>query len=88
LALKERPLADIPLLVLTRGEADDGTAEGKASWRIWKELHGELARESTRGEQEIVPGSGHFIQVDRPAAVIQAIRRLWDQFQQKAFLLK
>jgi pimeloyl-ACP methyl ester carboxylesterase len=78
LALKGRPLEDIPLMVLTRGEAEKDTADERKTWQIWLELHRELARESSRGEQEIVAGSGHFIQVDRPEAVIKAIRKLWE----------
>jgi pimeloyl-ACP methyl ester carboxylesterase len=77
-ALKEPPLGAIPLIVLTRGEAEGGTAEEQKAWRIWRELHGELARESSRGSHEIVPGSGHFIEADHPDAVVQAIRRVWE----------
>jgi pimeloyl-ACP methyl ester carboxylesterase len=82
--LNERPLGNIPLMDLTRGEGEKATPEEKRSWRIWMELHRELARESGRGEQVIVPGSGHFIQVDRPEAVIAAIRRLWEMNQARA----
>ncbi|MBN2346912.1 MAG: alpha/beta hydrolase [Candidatus Aminicenantes bacterium] len=75
-ALNERPLGDIPLVVLTRSEAETAAPHERRAWRIWRELHLEIARESGRGEQETVPGSGHFIQADRPEAVIQAIRKL------------
>jgi pimeloyl-ACP methyl ester carboxylesterase len=73
-ALAERPLGDIPLIVLTRGEAEGDTTEEREAWRTWKELHNELAQESSRGQQVIVPGSGHFIEADKPQAVIDAIR--------------
>jgi pimeloyl-ACP methyl ester carboxylesterase len=75
-ALNERPLGDIPLVVLTRSEAETEAPDENRAWRIWRELHLEIARESGRGGQETVPGSGHFIQADRPEAVIQAIRKL------------
>lgn len=81
LTLKGRPLGDIPLRVLTRGAAENDTPEAKQTWRIWMELHRELAQESGRGEQETVPESGHFIQADRPEAVIKAIRKLWEMNQ-------
>ena len=82
--LKERPLGDIPLVVMTRGEAKEDMPNGKKIWQIWMGLHRELARESSRGEQVIVPGSGHFIQADRPEAVIAAIRRMWTMNQASA----
>jgi pimeloyl-ACP methyl ester carboxylesterase len=81
LALKGRPLGDIPLVILTRGEAEKTTPGERKTWQIWLALHQELAKESSRGDHEIVSGSGHFIQADRPEAVIKAIRRLWEMNQ-------
>lgn len=37
---------------------------------------GELAAEATHGEQVVVPGAGHYIQLDRPDVVVQAIVEL------------
>jgi pimeloyl-ACP methyl ester carboxylesterase len=31
---------------------------------------------STRGEQRVVPGSGHWMQLDAPDAVADAVRKL------------
>jgi len=40
---------------------------------LWKRMLGELAAEASNGEQIIVPGAGHYIQLDRPDVVVQAI---------------
>jgi pimeloyl-ACP methyl ester carboxylesterase len=56
-------LRDIPLVVLSAGSASP----------IQRAEHVTLARSSSKGQIKIVPGSGHWIQVDRPDAVIQAI---------------
>ena len=36
-------------------------------------MHDELAALSRRGSNRVVPGAGHFIQTDRPQAVIQGV---------------
>jgi pimeloyl-ACP methyl ester carboxylesterase len=43
------------------------------------ENQNELAALSTRGKRIIVEGSGHFIQLDKPQVVIDAIREVFDQ---------
>ncbi|MDB4983752.1 MAG: alpha/beta hydrolase, partial [Myxococcales bacterium] len=40
---------------------------------LWTSMGASLAAEATNGEQLIVNGSGHFIQIDRPAVVVAAI---------------
>jgi pimeloyl-ACP methyl ester carboxylesterase len=40
---------------------------------LWEEMLASLAAEATDGEQILVPGSGHNIQVDRPDEVVKAI---------------
>ena len=59
-------LRDVPLTVLSAGSASP----------IQRAEHETLARRSSRGQIEVLSGSGHWIQVDRPAAVIQAIRTM------------
>ena len=54
---------DLPLTVLSAGNASP----------IQRTEHETLARRSSQGQIKVVPGSGHWIQVDRPDAVIQAI---------------
>jgi pimeloyl-ACP methyl ester carboxylesterase len=36
-------------------------------------MHDEIARLSTRGSNQIVPGAGHDIHVDNPGAVVEAV---------------
>jgi pimeloyl-ACP methyl ester carboxylesterase len=40
---------------------------------LWETMLGGLAAEASNGEQIIVRGSGHYIQVDRPDVVVQTI---------------
>ena len=55
-------LGDLPLVVLSAG---GGNAE-----------HLEEARLSSRGEHVIVSDSGHWIQLDAPGVVVEAIGRV------------
>jgi len=59
-------LRDIPLIVLSAANAN----------AIQRSEHEGLARRSSRGRMEVVGKSGHWIQVDRPDAVIQACREM------------
>lgn len=79
---------ELPLIVLGRGtpferKARDGsdsqtnrmTEEQFTTWdRIWREFQEDLAKRSTHGEFRLAEKSGHFIQLDQPELVIQAIR--------------
>ena len=81
---------EAPLIVLGRGKpfprrARDGsdsktnrmTEEQFAAWdRIWRGFQEDLAKRSTHGELRIAEESGHFIQLDQPELVIQAIHDL------------
>ncbi|WNV82546.1 alpha/beta fold hydrolase [Umezawaea sp. Da 62-37] len=55
------PLPDVPFDVLTAGR------------RLWPE-HAALARLAPWGRNVLVPGSRHMIPVDRPDAVVMAVR--------------
>jgi pimeloyl-ACP methyl ester carboxylesterase len=59
-------LRDVPLTVLSAGNASP----------TQRAEHETLARRSSQGQIEVVLGSGHWIQVDRPDALIQAIRKM------------
>jgi pimeloyl-ACP methyl ester carboxylesterase len=81
----------VPLIVLGHGKpfprrARDGsdsetnrmTEEQFAAWdRAWREFQEDLAKRSSHGEFRLAQQSGHFIQLDQPEFVIQAIRDLW-----------
>lgn len=75
-----RPLRT-PLIVLANGVPD--LFAGRMSPRdavhaekVWQGLQAELATLSEQGEYEVVAGSGHKIQLEKPDAVIAAIRRV------------
>jgi pimeloyl-ACP methyl ester carboxylesterase len=73
-----RSYGDMPLIVLTRGDYDQGmppdfTAQDKAAMRsVWEAMHAEMAALSAKGEHRFVADAGHYIQRDQPQAVIDA----------------
>lgn len=78
-----RPFGAIPLIVLSRGlnpkdegETDEDHARAVATWT---EGHKRLAARSKRGEMIVVPESGHYIQIEQPGAVIDAIRKVVEE---------
>lgn len=66
----------MPLAVLTHKEevSDDPVDRLNAEQGVL--LHRETAALSRRGTHEIVEGSGHYVQLDRPEVVIAAIERV------------
>ncbi|MFN3514870.1 MAG: alpha/beta fold hydrolase [Phenylobacterium sp.] len=67
---------DLPIIVLTAGDAYATAPEPGRSVirRRWAELHAEIAARSTRGEARVVEGSGHMMILDRPEAIIDAVK--------------
>ena len=61
-----RTLGDLPVIVLSAGISDE----------LAIREHEQDARLSTRGEHIIVPAAGHWIQLDKPDVVIDAIKRV------------
>ena len=80
--LEAAPFAfgDKPLIVLSRGVVEGGPGVPKeALARVeaaWRAGHAALAARSTRGVHIVVPGARHYVQIDRPDAVIDAVRRV------------
>jgi len=62
-----RSLGDLSVVVISAGSTDE----------IVKREHENEARLSTRGEHIVLPGAGHWIQLDDPEAVIEAVRRVF-----------
>ena len=60
---------DIPLLVLTPSQAPDALRTG----------HERLAGYSSAGQSRVVPDSSHYIQLDQPQAVIDAVHSVVDR---------
>ena len=70
---------DKPLIVLTRGTVDGVqpfTPEQNAiMYQGWIAGAEKLAALSTRSSHKVVPGSGHYIQYNKPLAVIAAVKQ-------------
>jgi pimeloyl-ACP methyl ester carboxylesterase len=79
-----RRYAAMPLIVLTAGRqfmppdaSSDVREQGTLFYREgWERAHKALAALSTRGEDQLVPDSGHNIPVEKPEAVLAAINRV------------
>lgn len=70
---------DVPLVVLARGKpfprTTQMTEEQFEAWdRIWRAFQEDLSKRSSHGEFRVAERSGHFIQLDQPELVVQAIR--------------
>jgi pimeloyl-ACP methyl ester carboxylesterase len=70
-------LGDLPLMVLSHGQpmAMPGLtdAANQANEQLWQQLQAELAGLSSQGRLVVAEGSGHYIQLERPELVIDAI---------------
>ncbi|WP_296594858.1 alpha/beta hydrolase [Phenylobacterium sp.] len=62
-----------PLVVLTHGDFDRQDQLDVASQAAGIALHQETARLSRTGRHRVVPGTGHYIQLDAPESVTAAI---------------
>jgi pimeloyl-ACP methyl ester carboxylesterase len=76
-------LGDMPLAVLSH-DPDKPSAElppdlAKPTNDAWEKMQEELAHLSTRGTQMIAKNSGHYIQIDRPEIVIDAVHNVVEQ---------
>ena len=73
------PLRPMPLAVLSHSRPFDAPMAGwpvAAEDRLWGDLQDELAALVLNSRHVVVEGSGHYIQVERPDQVIDAIRRV------------
>jgi pimeloyl-ACP methyl ester carboxylesterase len=76
-------LGDLPLAVLShdpdKPSADLPADLARPTNDAWEKMQEELAHLSTRGTQTIAKNSAHYIQIDRPDVVIEAVRDIVDQ---------
>lgn len=79
-AVVQRSFGSIPIEVLSAGNPPSSswqTPERRAvAGTHWHDGHQQLSARSTQGNWAVVEGSGHFIQRDRPQAVISAVERV------------
>lgn len=78
-----RRYGDMPLIVLTSGRHPmpldvpaDVREDATRYFRTIASAHDAYAALSTRGRNQLVPDSGHLIQLENPAVVIHAINRV------------
>ncbi len=58
--------------------------EGARFKQEWRTLHAEQAAMSSRGQQQIVSDAGHYIQIDQPDRVVDAVREVVDDVRADA----
>jgi len=77
------PFGDLPLVVLSHDPdkfSNDLPPDlAKSVNQLWETMQEDLAHLSTRGAQTVAKNSGHYIQIDRPDVVIDAVRRIVEQ---------
>ncbi len=76
-------LGDLPLAVLSH-DPDKPSSElppdlAAPTNEAWEKMQEELAHLSTRGTQTIAKNSAHYIQIDRPDIVVEAVRKVVEQ---------
>ncbi len=73
-------LGSIPLVVLTRGDLNKlpgvTTEQSTHAEQAWRTGHDQLATLSRHGTNIVVPHTGHFIQLEQPAVVIESITQI------------
>jgi pimeloyl-ACP methyl ester carboxylesterase len=71
------PSPGLPVLVVTRGRSEwPDTPSGRRLEGTWRDLQRDLARRTGAGAQVIAERSGHFVQLDEPEVVIEAVAGL------------
>jgi pimeloyl-ACP methyl ester carboxylesterase len=68
------PLPDVPLVVITRGKRVwPDTETGHKLEQAWMDLQDDLATRTTHASHLIAEHSGHYVQLDEPEVVVDAI---------------
>ena len=72
---ERKPLGAMPFVVLTRGELSSNLPADQAAveWKLWNQMHDDLAKLSTAGSNRVVKGANHYIHVDKPDVVVDAV---------------
>jgi pimeloyl-ACP methyl ester carboxylesterase len=77
----------MPLIVLTRGTAPKPSMVSEETYSAREAAlragHDRLAGYSTAGESLVIPNSSHYIQLDQPQAVIDAVHKVVEQARQR-----
>jgi pimeloyl-ACP methyl ester carboxylesterase len=76
-----RTLPNIPLIYLSAGKYDPGQVpadQANAADAIKEELDEDQASLTPQGQLAVVPNTGHDIQIQKPQAVIDAVKQVFD----------
>ncbi len=79
-ALTMKPIPDVPLVVI----ASEKNLEDPEHGRVWNELQHEFLKLTSDATYVEAKGSGHFVMVDRPRVVVEAIRDVVEKARQPA----
>ncbi|WP_257144111.1 alpha/beta fold hydrolase [Bacillus sp. AFS002410] len=71
---ESKSLGNIPLLVVTGGTQPYHTPE---SWVYWAKFQEELVKLSSNSKHIIIDDAGHAVHIDRPDAVIKALKNFY-----------
>jgi pimeloyl-ACP methyl ester carboxylesterase len=69
-------LEEMPLIVLTQGNASSPSSAAQGVLRGWVDLQRRFAQRSRRGRQVLVPDSGHGMPEEAPDAIVRAVREV------------
>jgi pimeloyl-ACP methyl ester carboxylesterase len=88
LAAKPDHYGNKPVLILFRGPDPrrKGQTQGQADaeYKMLVGLHSAVAARSTRGEARLVNGTGHYIQMDAPDVVVNAVFEVLNELSEDA----
>src|SRR6185369_11977244 len=81
--IKERtksayPLGNLPLIVITRGIADETGPDSKSYAEEHRRDHETIAKMSRVGKVIVAEKSGNHVQIEQPEVVVSAIHTLLD----------
>ena len=72
----EHPLGAMPLVILTRGIAEENGPDAAAREEEHRKDHAGVAAMSSTGQLVIAAQSGHHVQLDQPDLVVTTIQRV------------
>jgi hypothetical protein len=70
-----------PLIILSHGNFDASDPKEAAEYEAMVWLDQETATLSSRGRQRVIPGTDHYIEIDAPGSVVDAIFEVLDDLE-------
>lgn len=83
---ERRSFGSMPMIVLTRGELSNNMPAEQAviEARVLKQLHEGVLKLSSSGSVRVIEGANHYIQLDRPDAVVAAVTEVVNASRKQA----